>query len=602
MKFWGQKTALDFQNEMNGTTSILGRDSQIEVTFSGEKAFVQGNQVNFPSMDPNAELTYSQLAAFRGWVDHEAATIRYADRKYMNELKDEQKEKPFLHELFQTIEGIRCEQFYTDIYAGAGKNLGNLAEKVFEHQKLNRDLDDDNKLSFVPAALGILGRQDYDGFYCWFEKSSISTIVDDADFEKKIYGWADEISTLSSTQDSYNLAKRIIEESGQENPDQDNKSKNKDGEGEGDEGSQPKSAQPSKMEEIVINEQIKKIEMNNSYQYGEEVPYRIFTTKFDRVHHWKDANINYDNINSPSIIHSYINGGETMRKCYDLNKYKKTVMSMGAHINITRRRLELLIQAKRRLEWDRMKDMGRLDSGRLVAAYKGDENVFKRRDDATDLDTAVTVLVDLSGSMKGNKRKTAYETAVMLSECLNKIGVPFEVIGFDEQAAFPTEYKKNYYKMGQAAQSRYTRCAPIFLWVFKSFKDKLFDARGYLSGLDNNLHGLAGSGNVDGESVALAANRLLARPEKRKIMFVLSDGEPTGCGCSHASNARHLKETVERLSKKIDMVGIGIEDESVRHYYPKWVVCDRAEDLTTTMLDVLKNALLPEKKKARKAA
>ncbi|MCY6988216.1 hypothetical protein OYB56_09220, partial [Acinetobacter baumannii] len=64
-----------------------------------------------------------------------------------------------------------------------------------------------------------------------------------------------------------------------------------------------------------------------------------------------------------------------------------------------------------------------------------------------------------------------------------------------------------------------------------------------------------------------------------KIMMVLSDGSPAGGGNSRDLEY-HLKEVVKKIEKsKVDVIGIGIEDDSVRRFYDKHVVIHDVEQL-----------------------
>ena len=118
--------------------------------------------------------------------------------------------------------------------------------------------------------------------------------------------------------------------------------------------------------------------------------------------------------------------------------------------------------------------------------------------------------------------------------------------------------------------------------VFKSFGST--DARGL-----ENVAGL--SHNLDGEAVLWQANRIAQRPEKRRVMFVLSDGNPEG-SIDNAQGARYLSEAVQRvIASGIEIYGIGMNSTAVRTFYPEHWVCSDMQDLgrlaMTAMTDVL---------------
>ena len=62
----------------------------------------------------------------------------------------------------------------------------------------------------------------------------------------------------------------------------------------------------------------------------------------------------------------------------------------------------------------------------------------------------------------------------------------------------------------------------------------------------------------------IAAGRLIARPENRRILLVLTDGKAgcEGCGEAAMNHARHVAGRIARAG--IEPVGVGILDESIR--------------------------------------
>lgn len=106
--------------------------------------------------------------------------------------------------------------------------------------------------------------------------------------------------------------------------------------------------------------------------------------------------------------------------------------------------------------------------------------------------------------------------------------------------------------------------------VFKPYG--VSDARGlrYAHGIHENL---------DGEAVLWQARRLAARPEKRRVMFVLSDGMPSGAR-DNRLGAEFLKESVQRvIASGIEVYGIGIETDAVKHFYPRHWIANSVEHL-----------------------
>ena len=129
--------------------------------------------------------------------------------------------------------------------------------------------------------------------------------------------------------------------------------------------------------------------------------------------------------------------------------------------------------------------------------------------------------------------------------------------------------------------------------VFKNWSSS--DARGlmHIEGLRNNL---------DGEAVLWAARRLTRRPERRHVMFVLSDGDPAGHS-RWAGGGQYLKQAVKRAERAgIEVYGIGMESAAVENYYQKSWPCNSMSDLTSLALSVLTEVLISSRSERRKIA
>jgi cobalamin biosynthesis protein CobT len=84
----------------------------------------------------------------------------------------------------------------------------------------------------------------------------------------------------------------------------------------------------------------------------------------------------------------------------------------------------------------------------------------------------------------------------------------------------------------------------------------------------------------------------MARREAGKIMLVLSDGYPAAAGNS-ADLRRHLKDKVKDIANSgVKIIGIGIQSEAVREFYPKSLVLNNVEQLPSVVIKELRQLLL----------
>lgn len=316
--------------------------------------------------------------------------------------------------------------------------------------------------------------------------------------------------------------------------------------------------------------------------------YRPLSTSFDTVHTLADAG--RGKIES---VHGQVvsfNGGDILANPEGTKNYMSVLGHATGPISVMKRKLERALVSKLNRAWMNRLEEGRLDSRDLVRAYNAKPDVFKKRLEAPALDTAVEVVIDLSGSMSGRKTDLTQQAAVMFSESLERTGVAYEITGFNNghQNYAARKFQQDAERNGEM----WSRWQPIDIWVFKGFEDTLRKSRVSIG----NLHYAVGGDNADGESIMYCWRRLMRRSEKRKVMLVLSDGYPaTHTSFSEGHLNKHLRYCVKVIEDSgVDLIGIGIMSTAVSQFYPKHVVCNKIADLPGTIMDKVARALLGE--------
>ena len=280
-----------------------------------------------------------------------------------------------------------------------------------------------------------------------------------------------------------------------------------------------------------------------------------------------------------------------------LGDYQELANDIGPVVNVMRSKLRRGLLSKENRDWDFGRQQGRLDSKRLTAAYSGAESVYKVRKDREEFDTAVHFLVDLSGSMHSKgKILTATYTAIAMAECLEGTGIKYQISGFSNN--LPNS-GFNYFLADKAERSgkEYHRFEPLQTYVFKGFNDSLAISKGSMAALKD----AAGGNNSDAEALMWAHKVLAVQPQKRKILFVLSDGEPANkvinCGYREGQEVLEtaLKDVVKGISKKVECVGLGICTDTVQNFYDDYIVIDKVEDLAGAAFNKLSKILIDGK-------
>ena len=198
---------------------------------------------------------------------------------------------------------------------------------------------------------------------------------------------------------------------------------------------------------------------------------------------------------------------------------------------------------------------------------KGDWNrrVFYTKDHRIKLDTAVTILLDCSGSMSGSRYTRASQAVIQLSHTFGRVlKMPVEVLGFTTVS--------------------FEECK---IYEIKPFGDRRVsaDTVGHrLSVAGNKLWG-----NNDADALYYGYNRLKKRKEPRKMMIVLSDGTPADsiAGDCH-NNLVYITNIIEK-DPEVDLFGVGIQSTAVKNYYKTHKVLGLDDSITETLFDLIRS-------------
>lgn len=273
---------------------------------------------------------------------------------------------------------------------------------------------------------------------------------------------------------------------------------------------------------------------------------------------------------------------------------EKMHAAIADKVGVMQKQLERAIAAKAKKAWSSGKQRGRISPGALFKTSVGDDRVFRQRTHTRAKNTAVSLVIDCSGSMSGSNIELASTSAYALATVLERLKITYEVIGFTtgHSGEMATLMKEDAEAQGKSAISQmgWGRIEPLYMPVFKPFSGRLdTNAVSRIAHLHEHPHWL--SQNVDGECIQIAAHRLLQQDAERRIMIVLSDGEP--CARQARGLGAHLQKAVaEVTANKVDVIGIGIQTHSVKSYYPKHIVLNDVESLPTQVMAELSKLLL----------
>jgi cobaltochelatase CobT len=252
-------------------------------------------------------------------------------------------------------------------------------------------------------------------------------------------------------------------------------------------------------------------------------------------------------------------------------------------------RLQRRLLAQQNRAWDFDLEEGVLDAARLSRVVTDPMHPlsFKSERDTDFRDTVVTLLLDNSGSMRGRPITVAAICADILARTLERCGVKVEILGFTTRAWKGGQAREQWLQSGKPAN-------PGRLNDLRHIIYKAADAPWRRSRRNLGLmlrEGLLKE-NIDGEALAWAHQRLLVRPENRKILMMISDGAPVDDSTLSVNPAnyleRHLRQVIEEIETRspVELIAIGIGHDVTRYYRRAVTIVD-AEELAGAMTEKL---------------
>ena len=252
-------------------------------------------------------------------------------------------------------------------------------------------------------------------------------------------------------------------------------------------------------------------------------------------------------------------------------------------------RLQRRLMAQQNRSWDFDQEEGLLDAARLarVVINPMQSLSYKVEKDTEFKDTVVTLLIDNSGSMRGRPISIAAISADILARTLERCGVKTEILGFTTRAWKGGQSRETWLAAGRPPQPG--RLNDVRHIVYKQADEPWRRARNSLGLMMRE--GLLKE-NIDGEALLWAHGRLIARPEERRILMVISDGAPVDDSTLSVNSGsyleRHLRQVIDWIERKspVELIAIGIGHDVTR-YYKRAVTIMDAEQLGGTIIEQL---------------
>lgn len=303
---------------------------------------------------------------------------------------------------------------------------------------------------------------------------------------------------------------------------------------------------------------------------GPSASYRAYTTAFDQT-------VGAEELCDASELHP-------LRARLD-----RELMRLPELVGRLAKRLQRRLLASQLRDWAFDLEEGWLDPGRLDRiVISPDHGLSFRMEKASGFrDTVVGVLIDNSSSMRGRPLAVAAMSADILARTLERCGIKVEILGFTTRTWKGGRAREQWRREGEpVAPGRLGELRHI---VYKAADTPWRRAR---KNLGLMLRDGIPKENIDGEALLWAHRRLVARPEQRRILVVVSDGAPADEATLAANPGdyleRHLHEVIAWIERRspVELLAIGIGHDVTRHYRRAVTLRD-ADELGAALLEQL---------------
>jgi cobaltochelatase CobT len=588
----------EFKRATAGTLRALAQSNEVQVAFQPGPAGLAGKRARLPL--PTRALPAAEMARLRGVADSLALRLRHHDDAVHAARMPAQRDA---RDAFDALEQARVEVVGARHMAGVAANLRSHLAEQCEAEGYDR-MTRREQLP-VAAALSLLARERMSGEAL---PQSVARVLDlwRDTLGAQAEGALDDMARAQNDQPAFARAARKLlaaldlaeaeadaepdpgeeseagsEQSGPQDASQDS---------EGDRQSETEStlgAEPQEMEGEAAEEDDADSAEDEAAAEGDDRPsgpqprrdklpaapesgYRAFTRQFDEEIAAEDL----------------VDPDELARLRQQLDQQLQHLQGVVARLA---NRLQRRLLAQQQRAWDFDLEEGLLDAGRLARVVVNPLQAlsYKRERDTEFRDTVVTLLIDNSGSMRGRPITVAAMCGDILARTLERCAVKVEVLGFTTRAWKGGQSRERWVAEGKPRNPG--RLNDLRHIIYKAADAPWRRAR-------KNLGLMLREGllkeNIDGEALLWAYRRLLARPEHRRILMVISDGAPVDDSTLSVNPGnyleRHLREVIRDIETRefIELIAIGIGHDVTRYYRRAVTIVD-AEELGGTMMQKL---------------
>ncbi|MEO5972005.1 MAG: cobaltochelatase subunit CobT [Sphingomicrobium sp.] len=590
----------DFRRVLAGAARAIARDPDVEVVFAAETGSAAGKTARVPSPGPSLEPRL--VAEARGAADSAALRLRHHDAALH---ASQAPLDPDARVVFDALETARVEALGARSMGGVRDNLAQLAEARVRSDAIVRARTAEE----VPlaTAVGLIARERLTAaappkaalaglklVAPWIEDKAGAeldalalTLDDQAAFARVARQLLEDLDLAAAADPSDRPPEDGDDEQGDDSGTDDADETGDDGgpaggdmdmraEQDEDGAEQEQEADDREPGDDQLadgdeaSDSIVPAPGRRNWDLAPDSDYTAFTTRFDEAVEAKEL-CDEDELGR---LRAYLD--------------QQMASSQGVVTRLANR-LQRRLMAQQARSWEFDQEEGMLDAARLARVIVSPEHSlsYKIERETEFRDTVVGLLIDNSGSMRGRPIAIAAICADILTRTLERCGVATEVLGFTTRAWKGGQSREAWLAEGRPGHPG--RLNDLRHILYKRAEEPYRHAR-------RNLGLMMREGllkeNIDGEALLWAHNRLIARPEERRILMVISDGAPVDDSTASANGGayleRHLRQVIAWIEKRstVELAAIGIGHDVTR-YYSRAVTIMDAEQLGGAMIEQL---------------
>ena len=545
------------KNALPIVAAAYGEKFGVKVLIQGQDAFTDGERIVIPTANPD-DPHYQQIAW--GYLAHEAAHIRHTNFDMVQKASS----KPIRKALLNIIEDVRIENELAKDYPGTRRSISQVIEYMVDTQQMcvPEQLEPASNLQawlLFRLRCHFLGQKALTPLYQAVDERVRQLFP--AAAMSRLSAMLTVVPSLASTGEVLKLVDAIVamleEESRPPQDESDADNGNDMGQDASNDSNNSSDSQTPEAASSAMGDAAETGDSDNSDQ----------ADNLRQALEASAAQFEPDTFAQVAEVLSEQAEGHQGVTPLSLPQAEQAMLGDEAILTLSasesaqiRARLRGMVQSSQDNRNHAKRHGLRVATHRLAASQAGESRLFIQRQPRIAPNAAVHLLVDISGSMgkpigEGNRKyfHVANEAALALAMALE--GIPGVVPavsyfpGIHQEVSIALLPKQSVRHRAACFDQKPRGCTPM------------------------------------AQAMWFAANSLLAQKQKRKLMIVLTDGDPDDWAATH--------DIVDRCRRSgFELLGIGIQTRSVEKFFPQSIVINDVKDLKRELFEVTQQLLI----------